>query len=72
MVHQRSHPRPPVGGEALELRASPAGGVWWERKDGLEVRLAAPERERAVERARLSLLGMLVACLAGDGSARRA
>jgi hypothetical protein len=73
MAYQRSHPRPPVRGEALELRASPGGGVWWERKDGLEVRLAAPERERAVERARLSLLGMLVACLAADGNgARRA
>jgi hypothetical protein len=48
--------------------------VWWERGDGLEVRLAAPERERVrerpVERARVSLLGVLLAGFAGGRGQR--
>ena len=61
---------PPSGHERHELRGSGRNGIWWERGDRLEVRVAASERERTVDRSRLSLLGMLVACLAG-GSARK-
>ena len=45
-------------------------GIWWERADGLRVRLAAPEREPKVERARLSLLGLLLAYLASEAPPR--
>jgi hypothetical protein len=44
--------------------------VWWDRGDGLQVQLAAPERERRVERGRLSLLGMLIAFAASGERTR--
>jgi len=44
--------------------------VWWDRGDGLSVRLAGPERTRAIERGRLSLLGMLIA-FAASGERKR-
>jgi hypothetical protein len=44
--------------------------VWWDRGDGLSVQLAAPERERQVERGRLSLLGMLIALVASGERTR--
>ena len=68
MAYKRNAPALPAINEALELRASGDRGVWWERRDGLEVRLAGPERERRVERSRLSFLGMLMACVASAGS----
>lgn len=61
--------RPDYG--SLELRESSQRGVWWEREDGLEVRLAAPERERRLQRSRLSLLGMLAAVVASGNTQRR-
>jgi len=66
MSHKRNAVALPACNEALELRASGERGVWWERSDGLEVRLAAPERDRVVERSRLSFLGMLLACVASN------
>lgn len=71
MAHRRGvfAPRPESG--SLELRASSQRGVWWERDDGLEVRLAAPERERCLQRSRLSLLGMLAAVVASGSAQRR-
>jgi len=57
---------PPPGPERHELQGSGRNGMWWERSDGLEVRVAACERECKVDRSRLSLLGMLVACLASS------
>jgi hypothetical protein len=50
---------------------SGSDGVWWERGDGMRVRVAAPERERVVERTRLSLVGMLLAYAVSSGSGRR-
>ncbi|HVF64735.1 MAG TPA: hypothetical protein VNE58_12150 [Casimicrobiaceae bacterium] len=41
-------------------------GVWWERGDGLEVRLAAAERSAGVERSRLSVLALVLACVVSD------
>ncbi|HVE50007.1 MAG TPA: hypothetical protein VNG69_10370 [Casimicrobiaceae bacterium] len=71
MAHRRKElvPRPEHG--SLELRASSQRGVWWEREDGLEVRLAAPERERRLQRSRLSLLGMLAGLVASGNVQRR-
>jgi hypothetical protein len=67
MSIRRNEFSPPAGRDELALVRRANGGVWWERGDGLSVRLAAPERERAVERGRLSLLGMLLAFAAsGD------
>lgn len=60
---------PPHGREADVLRAG-REGVWWERRDGLQVRLAAPEREASVDRTRLSLFAMLVAIAAAPRSSR--
>jgi len=71
MANRRTELTLPAWNEATELRASRERGVWWERRDGLEVRLAAPERERPVERRRLSFLGMLLACAVGSGNAPR-
>jgi hypothetical protein len=45
----------------LQLVRSGRDGVWWQRGDGLAVRVAAPERQPAVERERLSLVGMVLA-----------
>jgi hypothetical protein len=58
--------------EPLRLVRSARDGVWWQRDDGLAVRLAAPERERepAIERGRVSLLGMLLAWVASSPSPR--
>lgn len=47
--------------EPLRLVRSAHEGVRLERSDGLAVRLAAPERDTVVERARVSLLAMLLA-----------
>ncbi len=71
MSYRRRHLVPPPGREALDALRWGSGGVWWERGDGLVVRLAAPEQERgherAVERSRVSLIGMLLAYVASGG-----
>lgn len=62
MSRRRYELSPPAGRDGLALHRSGLEGVWWERGDGLSVRLAAAEeRERRVERGRLSLIGMLIA-----------
>ncbi len=63
---------PPAGRERLALVRAGPEGVWWDRGDGLSVRLAAPERERAIERGRLSLLGVLLALAAAGERDREA
>ena len=70
MSNRRNELSPPTGRDELALVRSEREGVWWDRGYGLSVRLAGPERERAIERGRLSLLGMLIAFAAsGDGQA---
>ena len=67
MSNRRNELSPPAGRDELALVRSEREGVWWDRGDGLSVRLAGPERERAIERGRLSLLGMHIAFAArGD------
>lgn len=66
MNQRREVPAPNLGSEPLRLLHSAREGVRWERGDGLAVRLAAPEREAAIERGRLSLVGMLLAWAASS------
>lgn len=61
---------PPRGRESLDVLRSGREGVWWERGDGLQVRIAAPEREAVVERTRLSLLAIVLAYAAAERSPR--
>lgn len=61
MSRRRYEHSPPAGRDGFALVGSGREGVRWDRGDGLSVRLAAPERERRVERGRLSLLGVLIA-----------
>jgi hypothetical protein len=70
MVYPRGRLAPPPRLDSLELLGSGRQGMWWERGDGLVLRLCAPDEDRGIERSRLSLVGLLVACLA-SGSAPR-
>ena len=54
MKRARNEPARPYGGREYELiRAGPEGSYW--RADGVEVRVAAPEREHEREMARRRL-----------------
>jgi hypothetical protein len=70
MAYRRKSLAPPPRLDALELKGSGRQGMWWERSDGLLLRVAAADEDRAVERSRLSLLGVLVACIAGGSGTR--
>jgi hypothetical protein len=61
---------PPRGRESLDVLRSGREGVWWERGDGLQVRIAAPERESVIERGRLSLFAMILAYAVSERSRR--
>jgi hypothetical protein len=61
---------PPRGCESPDVLRSGREGVWWERGDGLQVQIAAPEQEASVERTRLSLVAMLLAYAVADRSPR--
>lgn len=55
----------PYGRDDLALVRGRRDGACWRAGDGLEVRLAAPEREASrLERGRLSLVGVMLAWLA--------
>jgi len=58
------------GRESVDVLRSGREGVWWERGDGLQVRIAAPEREPVVERTRLSLFAMVLAYAVAERSPR--
>ena len=70
MVNRRRMLSPPPRLDALELKGSGRQGLWWERGDGLVLRLAASDEDRGVERSRLSVLGVLLACLSGGSASR--
>jgi hypothetical protein len=61
--------RPYRGGDYRLLRAG-RRGTYWQANDGRWVQLAAPEGEPTIERWRVSILGVLIAIIAG-GAARR-
>ena len=69
MAHARGL-APPHGRESPDVLRAGREGVWWERRDGLRIRVAAPEREPSVERTRLSLFAMLVAFAAAPRTSR--
>ena len=69
MAHERGL-APPHGRESPHVLRAGREGVWWERRDGLQIRLAAPEREASVDRTRLSLFAMLVALAAAPRTSR--
>lgn len=54
----------PYGRDDLAYVRERRDGACWRAGDGLEVRLAAPEREVKFERGRLSLVGVMLAWLA--------
>jgi hypothetical protein len=70
MAKRRSELSPPRDNDGLVLVRRGDTSVWWDRGDGLSVRLAASESQPAIERGRLSLLGVLVAFAAGGDRPR--
>ncbi|HET9339652.1 MAG TPA: hypothetical protein VFQ55_11665 [Casimicrobiaceae bacterium] len=63
-------PERPRRRDALDYVAEARAGALLRGRDGLDIRLAAPERESSVRRERLSLLGVLLALVA-SGVGRR-
>jgi hypothetical protein len=57
-------PERPWGRDDLDYVREGRSGALFRGRDGLDVRLAAPEREASVSRERLSLVGVLVAFIA--------
>jgi hypothetical protein len=68
--YEREGRGPRLRSETLRLVRSAREGVRMERGGGLVVRLAAPERDAVVERARVSMLGLLLAWVASGGERR--
>jgi hypothetical protein len=57
-------PERPWGRDDLDYVREGQRGALFRGRDGLDVRLAAPERQPSVSRERLSLVGVLVAFIA--------
>jgi len=70
MRRRYEEPEPPHGRADLELIGRGRDGVWWQSGDGLRVRLAAPESAPVVERARLSVIAIVLAMIASGGERR--
>ena len=70
MRRRYEQPEPPQGRADLALIRHGRDGVWWQSRDGLRVRLAAPEPEPTVERARLSVVAVVLALIASSGERR--
>ena len=63
-------PERPWGRDDLDYVREGQRGALFRGRDGLDVRLAAPEREPSVSRERLSLVGVLVAFIASGRQPR--
>ena len=63
-------PERPWGRDDLDYMREGQRGALFRGRDGLDVRLAAPEREASVSRERLSLVGVLVAFIASGRQPR--
>jgi hypothetical protein len=70
MKRRYEQPEPPHGRADLALVGRGRDGVWWQSADGLRVVLAGPEREAVVDRARLSVVAVLLAMIAAGGEQR--
>ena len=64
MIRMIEPPERPWGRDDLDYMREGQRGALFRGRDGLDVRLAAPEREASVSRERLSLVGVLVAFIA--------
>ncbi len=71
MRRMTEEPERPYGRDDLDYVRGGKAGTCLRGRDGLEVRLAAPEREAPIERERLSLVGVLVAFLASGAEPRQ-
>lgn len=71
MRRMKEEPERPYGRDDLAYVRGGKTGACLRGRDGLEVRLSAPEREAPVERERLSLVGVLVAFLASGAEPRQ-
>jgi len=60
----------PYGGGDYRLLRAGRRGSYWQANDGRLVQLAAPESEPPVERWRVSVLGVLIAVVAGSKARR--
>jgi hypothetical protein len=71
MKRHYEEPERPCRRDDLELIRAGRDGVWWQARDGMRIRLAAPEQQPVVERARLSVVAVLLAMIAsGRGRPR--
>ena len=70
MRRRLMEPARPQARDDVELVLGGRNGVWWQARDGLQVRIAGSERDdrATVERARLSVLALIAAMLAGGRS----
>jgi len=64
MIRMIEPPERPWGREDLDYVREGRAGALFRGRDGLDVRLAAPEHEPGVSRERLSLVGVLIAFIA--------
>ena len=71
MRRMTEEPERPYGRDDLAYVRGGKAGTCLRGRDGLEVRLAAPEREAPIERERLSLVGVLVEFLASGAEPRQ-
>jgi hypothetical protein len=60
----------PWGRDDLNYVREGRAGALFRGRDGLDVRLAAPERDAGVSRDRLSLVGVLIAFIASGVDSR--
>jgi len=70
-MRRRIEPRErPWGRDDLDYVREGRAGALFRGRDGLDVRLAAPERDASVSRERLSLVGVLIAFIASGMQSR--
>ena len=69
-MKRRDIPERPYGRDDLAYVREGRAGACFRGRDGLDVRLAAPEREPVVYRERLSIVGVLIALVASGPRAR--
>jgi hypothetical protein len=59
----------PRGRDDVTLMHAGRNGIWWQASDGMRIALAASEPGPAIERARLSMLALVLVMIA-SGRAR--
>ena len=69
-MKRRDLPEWPHGRDDVAYVREGRAGACFRGRDGLDIRLASPERESVVLRERLSLVGVLLALIASGPRAR--